>query len=99
MGIIVRNKHRSRHLGIAASDHLSKITKKSTSIDDENLLMPESIPDRSYTPPLPEKEQEGNKKERLKRKIRVRMDYKEASGEKLNQFMQNKRKNTTFIFY
>ncbi|KAK6618097.1 hypothetical protein RUM44_002539 [Polyplax serrata] len=80
LGIIVRNKHRSRHLGIAASDHLSKITKKSTSIDDENLLMPESIPDRSYTPPLPEKEQEGNKKERLKRKIRVRMDYKEASA-------------------
>lgn len=42
--------------------------------------VPEQGPDRSYTPPLPDKEHDMNKKDpRLKRKIRVHIDYKKSS--------------------
>lgn len=69
-------------MGIPDS-HSSKVTKKLLApVDDENSSFPDSIPDRSYTPPLPEKSHNNLfKKEKQKRKIRVRMDYKESTRE------------------
>lgn len=99
LGIIVRSKQRSRHLRASSTEQAQLPTVKSlkklpTALEDLTPTLPETVPDRSYTPPLPEKEHESsNKKDpRLKRKIRVQIDYNKSGKFKNNDFSKFKKK-------
>lgn len=81
----MRSKHKASKAVVPDPVQMpsSKLKKLPSLPESDIISVSDTVPDRSYTPPLPDKEHDDlfdKKDSRLKRKIRVHIDYNKSGG-------------------